>query len=357
MKGRVLYLPSTPLNVLLSAAMALHYRSACEAQIWLIDQKNVSDNPYCDALKLWNGTPFATVGILSGGAKGLQKIQERSANFSALKKMLESFIPDYVVVGSDRRVEFQFVMQHLRKCGVQVQGVYLDDGLYSYAGRQSSRWKDGVNALLKKMIYGFWWQEPLTVGASSWVKYAWLLRPNMAVEPLQRKELHSIDERWLLRDELAELSKGVAEHLHYPVDRLSNLDVVVLVAHPNNVAKMPDYERELKKLVESLTRQGRRVGVKYHPRAEGMDSLGLLDHGAREIIPAQMAFEFCLPLLPSGSVIVGDVGTAVLTSRWLREDLKVYAILKEQDDFQQGFVNLSKKSGVAVVSSVGELSL
>ena len=69
-------------------------------------------------------------------AKGLkEKMRERRRNFAALQVAVKAVQPDRIAVGSDRRVEFQFAMHCLHRLGLNPKGIYLDDGLYTYAGR------------------------------------------------------------------------------------------------------------------------------------------------------------------------------------------------------------------------------
>ncbi len=357
MKGNVLYLPSTPLNVLVSCAVASHYASDCKAEIWLIDQKDSESNPYYQALSNWSDSPFQRVQIFPGCASGKQKWLERKANFEVMEESLKNFVPQTVATGSDRRIEFQYVMNLLtqKNKGVMPKGVYLDDGLYSYAGRPYSFLKDSVNALLKKLSYGFWWREPKTVGASSWIEQAWLFEPGLAVEALQSKKLNKLSSGWFNCERIVSFSRILAIVLKFEIDRLNDLDVLILIPHPNNIKKIPGYRNRVVELVERLSRSNKKVGVKYHPRSEGHDALDLLLYGAQVVIPTQLAFEFCLPVFKPGCKIVGDVGTTMLTAKWLRSDLDVKAVLDSGNVFQKTFIPLMKEMEINVIPSVEEL--
>lgn len=356
---KTLYMPSTPLNVLVSSALAAQKSKqqpqAETAELWLIDQKNTVDNPYAVALKNWQTSPFEKVQVFSGKPQGQTKLALRNQLFNELEAELVRFKPNSVAVGSDRRVEFQFVMHLLNKAHAKVSGVYLDDGLYSYAGRPYHFIKDGVNSLLKKLAYGFWWREPKTVGASSWIDQTWLFAPGQAVELLKEKRVNQLLPEWFTTPEILALSHLVAQELKYDTTNLAHLDVVMLIPHPNNIKKMPGYEKRIQKIVKTLSEQGKRLGVKYHPRTEAKDALQLESSGAQEIITAQMAFEFCLPLFNEECQVIGDVGTALLTCKWLRPDLKVTAILDENDLFQQRFISLTQSMDINVANQLEDI--
>jgi hypothetical protein len=351
-------MPSTPLNVLVSSALALQKNNgtlAESAQIWLIDQKNTQSNPYYLALKDWQESPFEKVSIFSANSERQNKLAHRKAVFNKLASEIESFLPKQIAVGSDRRVEFQFVMHWLTKMHIKTNGIYLDDGLYSYAGRPYHFMKDSINGLLKKIVYGSWWREPKTVGASSWIKQAWLFAPDQAVYLLKHKQINRLEPDWFKTQEIIHLSQLVAQQLNYDTADLTSLDVILLIPHPNNIKKIPGYTNRVRRLVQRLAEQDKRIGVKYHPRSKEQDSLELASFGAKEIIPAQMAFEFCLPVFNKECHIVGDVGTALFTCKWLRPDLKVTAVLDENDEFQQRFISISQIMGIHVMNQIEDV--
>lgn len=346
MVNTTLYLPSTPLNILVSIALAVQ-RPQERAQLWLIDQKQLENNPYLLALQSWYESPFEAVSIFGTG-NGQSKREFRPRLFAELTNALDEFMPIRVAVGSDRRVEFQYIMQHLSH-DQTVTGVYLDDGLYSYAGRPSVWYKDWINAMLKKIAYGRWWQEPSTVGASSWIEQAWLFSPQHAVAALHTKQIKTLQPEWFSSQPMIEFSRILAAQLAYDVSALNTMDCLLLVPHPNNIKKIPGYETRIRKQVIAWVSDGLDVAVKYHPRVVEEDILQLQTLGVKQVVPSQLAFEFCLPALKKSSQVVGDVGTALLTTRWLRPDVEVIAVLDEHDSFQRSFIPLLLAMQITVV--------
>ena len=349
---QALYLPSTPLNVLVSAALANQFREQHQAQIWLIDQKHLANNPYVKALENWRDSPFEQVKILPGLAKGLQhKLIERKDNFERLQHGLQTFHPEIVAVGSDRRIEFQYVMHQLKKSKHPAKGWYLDDGLYSYAGRPYHPIKDGINRWLKKLSYGFWWDEPKTVGASHWIHQAWLFQPEQAYALLKTKQIEKLSSDWFSNEKVRTFSRLVTEQFEFDGAKLADVDVVLIIPHPNNQKKMQGYQQRIHGFVDQLIAQGKRIALKYHPREKGEDALGLVKSDQVTLIPTTLAFEFVLPLLPSGATVIGDVGTVLFTAKWLRNDLDIVATLNEEDPFQQRFIAITKQFDINIKSS------
>lgn len=357
MEKRTLYLPSTPLNLLVSVAHALRFRDSQRAWLCLIDQKT-ADSPYASVLKRWDDSPFESVEVLCQPTKSESKRDARKAVFASLKQMVMNVQPTRIGVGSDRRVEFQYAMHQASRFDGRdaVTGFYLDDGLYSYAGRPYKWYKDKINSLLKKLAYGFWWEEPTTVGASSWIDEAWLFESKKAVSEITRgKKVCSIEQEWFVAEQVKQFSSSVLKAFDFDAKLLSEVDMLVFIPHPNNVLKMRGYEQNLKASISTLKAQKKRIAVKYHPRVEEEDFFSLRALGVEVIVPAKLASEFVLPALKRECYVVGDVGTALLTVRWIRPELEVFSILSESDPFQNKFVGLMHAMGVHVVKSIGEV--
>ncbi len=343
-----LYLPSTPLNVLLSAAHAVEQRHEQSAALWLIDQKRVDDNPYYEVLQAWPDSPFEEINLFRGTAVGWRKLAERRENFQRMQQLLESRHFSDVLVGSDRRVEFQYIMHLLSQSGPPPKGHYLDDGLYSYAGRPYHPVKDRINAGLKKLFYGAWWQEPYTIGASAWINDVWVMAPDLVCDPLKAKNCHRLPPTLFTAPELATLSEALLAHFDESSEDYRTLDVVILLSHPNNIQKMPGYETNLKGMIEHFVEDKQRIAVKYHPRMQGEDAFELKALGVEKVIPSSIAFEFLLPLFKPNAKLFGDVGSSLLMAKWLRPDLDGTAILDENNAFQRRFLTLFQQAGLPV---------
>lgn len=354
---KVLYMPSTPLNILVSAALANARRETDVAELWLIDQKKMDDNPYVKALQYWSESPFRKVSIFSGVAKGREKLQERRDNFERIRQGLSTFHPDVIAVGSDRRVEFQYAMQCMQKQGHQVQGWYLDDGLYTYAGHPQNVIRDGINSMLKKIIYGFWWDEPKNIGMSKWINQAWLFQPEQAISSLRSRDCETLCPEWFIEASIKNLGEVLFSLIEWDVKKMGKLDVVILLPHPNDMAKMQGYTERMTNFIAKCNQDGNKIGLKYHPRAVKVEGIAQDVLEGVTIIPAIMAFEFVLPFLKSGALVVGDVCSAILTTNWLRPDLKVASVLSSDDLYQQTFIETMHRLNLPVYASYSDVNI
>lgn len=349
-------MPSTPLNILVATAHALAYAESQLSSLVLIDQKEVIHNPYFQALKDWKDSPFHTVSILPGQKTGWRKLAERQQNFKFLKSLLDKLLPAKIVVSSDRRIEFQFAMQYQRQHH-SCQGVYLDDGLYSYAGRRVTALETFLGRIIKKVFYGFWWDEPLQVGSSNWIDQAWLFQPGSAIQVYQNKTVLELSPKWFDSEPLQQLGATLFARMGVSteaVTQLKEIDVCILIAHPNNILKMQNYQQKIEAFILASIQHGLKVAIKYHPRVKEGDPLNLKE-GVDCIIPSQLAFEFVLSLFRSDIMIVGDVGTSVMTAKWLKPNARVYAVLYEDDPFQLSFADLFMQLGLKVVPTYQQI--
>lgn len=350
----VLYMPSTPLNVLLSIAHAAAHQTVQKSYLVLIDQKDIENNLYFQELK--KSTLFVQVDILPGQAKGRAKLLERNNNFAKLQEWGEDWRPELVLVGSDRRVEFQYFMNLFT--GTGCKGGYLDDGLYSYAGKPSVWYKDPINSMLKKMSYGLWWDEPSTVGASKWIDQAWLFEPEKVMPELFKKSRYKIESSWFISESVKNFGQALLYEYgisQAEMSELTKVDLFLSFSHPNDIAKMVGYQRAVEAFLTQAKQQGKNVAVKYHPRAKSDDDWQLSQRYGCWVAPRTLAFEFLLPFLKPRSLVVGDVGTIVMTVKWLRSDVHSIAVLNPNDNYAKQFIPIMKKLDIPLMASLEEV--
>lgn len=326
-----LFLTSTPFNMLTSAMVAFELPAEDQAFLGLIDQPE-SERPFVKALRQWPASPFQQTLLLSQQAKGMGKRQQRRTAFKAIAELIERIQPDKIYTGNDRRIEFQFAIHHSSQAqnskNREVVGVYLDDGTYSYLGRKTHWLKDQViDNLVKKLSYGFWWQQPKTIGASSWIKQAILAFPASAIKEIKQKACLQLP-RNLGKPEFKQLARLCLENSPITAESLSDIDALLLLPH-ESVAE----DQTKQKLSYWLTGHDDKIAFKHHPRTnlhnlQGDKEVWLIPEEAIQV-PAGIPMEVLLPLFQPNCQIAGDVSTALLTAKWLRPELEVSAFSTE----------------------------
>ncbi len=345
-----LFLVSTPLHLLVSLAI-ISKENLKHTHLIFIDQVSGKANVYLDTLKSWPDQPFGSTDVFFRPPRKLiSKLKARKQTFSELEKIVGQIKPSHIYVGNDRRIEFQYAMHLMQQSGKAAQGIYLDEGTFTYVGRKaSSSVADRyIDNLAKKLSYGLWWKHPETVGASAWVDKIYVSYPLLVHPALKQKPFTQLDlSYWqapLLTQFCHLLLSGMSEGIDF-----ASFDVLLTLPHESIIQSDPKYKTTIEFKVSSLLREDLTVAVKYHPRDGCPDALGLEQLGVT-ILPASIPFEAMLPTLKSKAMVVGDFSSTLISTRLLRPDLDAVAIDKQDNPLRESFLPLYQSMGIKVES-------
>lgn len=346
MPANSIYFVSTVLHLYIASTLALK-RTNEDAHLIIIDQPENSGFPVMKAYLNWQSSPFTTHRQYFGRYKKIRaKLKSRKNTFEKLDSMIEELKPRNIFVGNDRRIEFQYSMSQCEKKGIDCIGHYMDEGIFTYTGREaSSSISDKyIDSYIKKLTYGFWWKNPITIGGSEWIKEVHVAFPELIHPLLLNKKIHCLDSQQFQTVPIKELSAEILKQYQVNKQSLSNLDVLITLPHESIFQKQSNYSERIITLVQQLQQRGLSVSAKYHPRNSTPDKLNLSKAGVN-IQPAQAVIEALLTLLPPGSSIVGDMSSTMLITRWLRNDINVY------------YLNTSNTSLTHILHSTGVRSI
>lgn len=311
-----LFLASTPFNMLTASMVAFSLSEEDDKILWLIDQPD-DTNLFVQALKGWNVSPFTQIKLISKKVSGQNKAKARRNTLKIIDAQLELLTPTKVYTGNDRRIEFQYVMA---KSTSPPRGVYLDDGTYTYLGRKTSWIKDHlIDNIIKKLVYGRWWKQPVTIGASGWINEVYAAFPDFVCSPLQTKQIYQLPLN-LQRNEFSQLSLLCLNDKQL-INQISSVKGLILLPHDSVVSN-----NSLKIMSDWAEETGGIIAIKHHPRTTNKSVFSAYSLKTTFELPAQIPMEVMLPLLPANCAVVGDISTALLTSKWLRPELTVCAI-------------------------------
>lgn len=257
---------------------------------------------------------------------GKSSTRQRKRNAAHILAFAKTQQVSRIFVGNDRHIEFQYVAHHLKK-HIEMTAVYLDEGLYTYVGRKSSqsfaeKW---VDQGLKKLIYGYWWQTPPTIGASKFIDEAWLAYPDQACSMLQSKSVKQLPVKGAETQAFKVFIDCWAQRYVLP-KMLDSVDYVLTITDEKNFARFPNYRESVSNLVRTLLKQDNKVAVKYHPNADGRDLLNLENMSGKIIVlPSELPFEVLLPLL-SKAILIAEFSSTLLTARLLMPQMTVWSI-------------------------------
>ena len=341
-----LYLASTPLTALLAAGVARAEGGA--GALVLIE--DYDDAPRWRALiERWRDSPFARVELVPGRATESRTMAQapagrlarrlarervkralREETFARLRALDRTLAPLAVFVGNDRRPETQYAL-HLAAGRRARPGVYLDDGLFTYLGDAHDRpFARRLDELLKRRLYGPWWQSLPQVGTSRFVREARLAYPELARDAEAARARTALAPALFANRAMARLARDAWRAFAPDAARL-RIDALLLLPHTR---LFRDDGAPFERLVDAIARLGRRgvLAVKYHPREAEPDPLGLADQGARLLphgLPAELAFTH----VRRGGRVLGEASTALLAARFLRPDLEVLDLAATQAPF------------------------
>ncbi len=295
-------------------------------------------------------TPFASVEMFAGRElKGWALLKRRKAQFVMMRNRIQHLAIDRVFLGNDRSVLGQFFLQEAKNQYKACVGCYLDDGVFSYLGRSASKKKTEryIDAMFKKLSYGFWYDPPLTIGASRWVDELWLMYPKQRTALLQSTRAIQILPNQEALKSVGDFAKQILQAESLNVQQIEALDVLITLPNPLIFSKIPGYQQSIETLLGALHQQGLKVGVKYHPVTGKKDILNVQKMGAL-LLPSQVSFEMLLPFLQQCRVI-GDMSTTILLARFIDENANVVMMKVSDDDYSKKMATLCETLRIDVV--------
>ena len=346
-----LFLASTPLHILNSVAIASSHNT--EAHLWLIDQPDIDNNPYYQILSRWSDSPFASINISQGHIRNpLNKLRNRKVIFTELGDWVKRNKPSVIYTGNDRRIEFQYSMHCASALGA-VKGIYMDEGTFTYVGRSASRGVSDriIDNTIKKLIYGIWWKNPITVGGSEWVSSVYAAFPDLVHPLLQAKNMIPLQPLYAGNQSVKEFCRQLAAYFSAPSDDISSIECVLTLPHESIIERIRGYKEAMLKIVDQLKAAGLKTGIKYHPRNQNPDILNAEKIAGFTVLPYRIPFEALLPLLPDDVIIIGDVSSTLINSCWLKPNARLLSVANPEVPLYDEFCALFDELGVQVTES------
>lgn len=356
-----LFLPSTNLNFLLSYAVASFEKAAhnSDNQLLFIDQKK--QNKIAEYLP--DAKIFSSIDFLLAQEKNLSKLQTRKNNFLFLDKYLANLKLQNaeflnVFVGSDRRIEFQYLMHKAAKMGIKTCGNYLDDGLYSYYNHARGKIENLINSGLKKLTYGFWWDEPQLISASKWIKNLWLLQPELAYAGIkQNKKVFDIKQYNFLEAIKVFSASYIKSQKQAGLirEQITQADVCFIISHPADFKK--NFIKNLVLMLEKNLKENKKVVLKNHPALQDNHALSCeLDKLANNfkdnltILNQDLILELIIPLFSSKTNVYLDYSTGTFSFIWFGDNLDLTAFINNLHPKNPVYVDLLKAYKIPIIT-------
>ena len=342
------YLVSSTLHFFWAFMLASKNRDESHSHLVLIDQYKTKPLIMADYLKEID-SPFSSQISLKGRElKGWAKLKDRQKKFKWVEGFILNYKPDRVFIGNDRSVLGQFFVKKSKQSKAKCIGCYLDDGVFTYLGRSASQKKSEryLDAFIKKITYGFWYDTPQTIGASKWIDQAWVMYPSEVNALLKNKELINIYPENEGFKTFSLLAKEVLKQEKLEPSILNELDVLITLPNETVFTRVNNYKERISELITKLIVNNKSVGIKYHPAADNKDLLDLLPLGIT-LLPSNISFESLIPYL-SRCKIVGDLSTTVLIANYSNTLFVEVLTFKEYQD-SASMRKLSEKLQIPIV--------
>jgi hypothetical protein len=355
------YLVSTPLHLYIACALALERKQKSTAHLIFIDQYPTQPAMFLDSLSRWENNPFEKVNAFFGREdKGIKKLYRRKKLFLELEKIINLNPPENIFVGNDRRIEFQYMMQYCQKLDLKTKGIYFDEGLFTYIGREASESfvEQVVDNVIRKLFYGLWWQSPKTIGASKWINEVYVAFPKLMHPLLKNKTIKPLQSVFFSHKSLHEFAENILSDANVKRTILQ-VKIVLTLPETTDMEQIPYYTESVMSLIKYLLEKNFSIAIKYHPSAAGRDLLHISERYDVQIMPAHIPFEMFLPLLDSGVVLIGDMSSTLLTTKMLRPDIKIIGFEANKSNYYLKFKNFFHSLGIDFynLKIIGEIIL
>ncbi len=315
---------SSPLHLMMAANMVIRQPSA--ERVAVLIAKSAAANTRYAAFLRQVPLLFSEVVVVPPPERRLCRFS-RSPAARLLRQVFERPMAARIFTGNDRRIEFQYAMHIASRINRDVEGLYLDEGAVTYTGHKSmhSIQHRYVDPLFKKLVYGSWYRQAMTTGTSAWVDTVYAAFPS-AVHPLLRgKKVLPIDPAPFATDAFKALALAMLNGHEEYREGLRGIRVVITLPHEgsyiNRPARYQAISRDLAAVFEPA-----QIAVKPHPRITDAGLVRQMFPGAL-LLDHTVGMEALLPLLGGRCLVVGDISSTLLTTRWLRPDLPVVAVL------------------------------
>lgn len=314
-RGMHLFLAQTGYHALLALGMAEHLGRAGAGPSRLLAVEDFRGAAaFFEALRGWPESPFAEV-VTLGAYDRFSGRRHKRASVRMLSDAVRAQVRDRAAVAglyvfNDRNAFAQAALMETAQRHPTAARVAIEDGLGAYSSqryRRYNRWR----AFLHRWRFGPDWVNLEVLGTHPLVQrvlahYPEALRPELAARPHARYPTDM-----LAALPLASFAQRLSDALRVDPAQWQAADVVVSVPGSYVFELNPDYAPRMRAIVVALAEAGLQVAIKYHPRDQAPDYLGVAGLANVQELPRAVQMEFVYLLLDSRRrVALGDVSNA-----------------------------------------------
>lgn len=319
-----LFFSSTSYHVILAHLLAADAR-ICPGTSVLVLNHNTHANfqEFFQALRSDPNTPFRDVLFLDRPAhyKRRQRAWQDRRRMPTLRRLHDTLRPRQLFLFNEHALD-QELARRVKARGGQVFAV--EDGAVAYSAqcRRISR----REAFSKRLLFGPRMRTVTVAGSSPAIDAYFAVFPEHLRAELRHKTVRALpvmdhalfDALSWPRNYLRRLGIGIGDiacELLYPLAQSSNFNA------------LPDYRERMREVILHEHAGQRRRAISYHPSEKKPDVLGVSAQGVALIhhaVPAELIYLFNRGWLRE---VVGNIGTPLLTARWMLPEARVTSLM------------------------------
>ena len=326
------YFISSPLHFCVASSIAMQHENDLNIAVF-VQGSQTFIKKYGEAAEQ-SPEIFGKVAYLAART-GKLNISARKAWYKSYEQLFEGQQQLAIYTGNDRRPEFQSAMYWLVTNGKEPDAYYMDEGTVTYIGHKSMRSFQHryIDPILKKLLYGKLWKNALTTGTSPWIESACVAFPDLVHPRLQEKKLLAIDVSAFTDERFLRMALTIADLDEAQQGILNQVSLILTLPYEAYFLKQRHRYAELAVQLKSIYSPNQ-IAVKPHPRISNHHIISETFPGF-QVLDSSVGMELLVPLLNSQCAIVGDVSSVLLTAKWLRPNMPIYALAQEGDASSQ----------------------
>ncbi|MDN5871345.1 MAG: hypothetical protein L0H73_11575 [Nitrococcus sp.] len=200
----------------------------------------------------------------------------------------------------------------------------VEDGAVAYSA--NGRRIDWSEAVKRKLIFGPRTRSITVEGSSPYIDAFFAVFPEQVRAELRHKTVHA----------LPSMDYTLFDALSWPRDYLRRIGVraediacerLYPLAQSSNFNALPDYRERMREIILQESATQYHCAISYHPSEKKPDVLGVSAQGITLIhhaVPAELIYLFNRGRL---SEVVGNIGTPLLTARWMLPEVRVVSLM------------------------------
>jgi hypothetical protein len=320
-----LFVAGSAYHILLAHLLAAD-KTVCPGDSLLLMKRQAQANfrELFAAIRADPRTPFRDVFFLDRAEKykrAYRQWKDRQ-RLPALRNLLDAARPRRLFVFNETVLN-QYLARRVRAGGGNVYGV--EDGAAAYSDMQMKRTR--LDRLKDKLVFGPWAKTIAVDGSSCHIDAFFAIFPELVRAELRHQDVRALPRAGLALFDALSCPAAYLRRLGVAPDDLA-CDVIYLLAHSRNFRHLPNYRTRLRDIILNERRAELRYALSYHPREKRRDLLDVAEHGIALIhhaVPAELVYLFNRGRLRE---IYGDIGTSLMSARWLLPEARAMSLMK-----------------------------